>query len=599
MDNVAKYVRLKKITYPDAARDVDYYYASGVDEIMSRVSSIFDDADDGRDLDVGEDVYASYKYLGAGTIVEEDYADIEVKLTYLDSGDVTGFDRFGRVEDQIWSDYGASATLDRYTYTYDRMGNRTAKVNTQHTDFNETYTYDDLDRLESATRADSFDQSWTLDGQGNFTVFDDDGSTQTRDTNAANEIISSTGITTPTYDAAGNIIADGTLKYEYDAWNRQIRVREADNTLIVEYEYDGANRRIEKTFADDSSVEYYYNQQWQLLEERFIDEYSATTVVNQYVWSQRYIDAPVVRFHDGNADGDVLDTGVDSVRYYTTDANYNVTTTVTIDPNTTETVEHYVYTAYGEAEAYNSTWSSSLGVPTEDGPLYCGYFFDSETANYQVRNRMYNTSLATWLSRDPIGYEGGINLYQYCSNNPLIRTDPIGLDPPPCNCPPDKADLEDPDSPTYAKPETGGWVYPHWGQVQDESGNWVDDPKFKGYALHCSEKVGFLYVTNNNYCFGRCPYPEPDEPKDDPNRYGRNIFSPFWDAKGNLNQNKFWHSSTNPTTLERIYTLYEYDPKTKKATITVSIFKCKAVDSPIADCKQSNRSRPGACFSGK
>jgi len=142
-DGGGQYVRLTNVTYPDG-RSVGYDYASGVDEIMSRVSSIFDDADSDGVLDGGEDVYASYKYLGSGTIVEEDYEDIEVKLSYLDSnGDITGLDRFGRIEDQIWTDYGTDPdeVIDHYTYTYDRAGNRLSKDNELHSAFDEDYAY--------------------------------------------------------------------------------------------------------------------------------------------------------------------------------------------------------------------------------------------------------------------------------------------------------------------------------------------------------------------------------------------------------------------------------------------------------------------------
>jgi hypothetical protein len=32
-----------------------------------------------------------------------------------------------------------------------------------------------------------------------------------------------------------------------------------------------------------------------------------------------------------------------------------------------------------------------------------------------------------FLRRDPIGYRGGINLYEYCGDDPLTGTDPLGL----------------------------------------------------------------------------------------------------------------------------------------------------------------------------
>jgi hypothetical protein len=39
----------------------------------------------------------------------------------------------------------------------------------------------------------------------------------------------------------------------------------------------------------------------------------------------------------------------------------------------------------------------------------------------------YNPSTGRWLSRDPIGEEGGVNLYVYAGNDPVRRIDPHGL----------------------------------------------------------------------------------------------------------------------------------------------------------------------------
>ena len=154
-----------------------------------------------------------------------------------------------------------------------------------------------------------------------------------------------------------------------------------------------------------------------------VDDEGATTAVNQYVWSPRYIDAPVARFHDGNGDGDLLDAG-DNIRYYTGDANHNVT--ATIDAATGDVVNRYVYSAYGEVTVYTRR-GRIRPPPPNDGPLYCGYFFDAETGNYQVRNREYVTCLSTFDMTDPVGYKGGINLYAYVGDSPLMLTDPTGL----------------------------------------------------------------------------------------------------------------------------------------------------------------------------
>jgi RHS repeat-associated protein len=422
---VARHVRLSQVTYPNG-RQVQYDYGTigAIDDIMSRLASIGD----------GTNTYAAYKYLGAGRIVTEDYEDIEVKLDYT-GNDFAAFDRFGRVLDQIWTDYGADpdVVLDHYSYTYDRAGNRTSRNNELHSAFDEDYTYDRLDRLSAADRADAFDQSWTLDGLGNFSAFDDDGSSQTRTANGANEISAITGgWITPGYDQAGNMISgpkpgSGTTRvhYVYDAWNRLVEVRADDSGepggWIAEYEYDGTNRRIAKVVTGTSHAHYFYNQQWQMLEERFVAGQGATVASNQYVWSARYIDSAIVRFHDGDGDGDYLDAG-DNIRYSMGDANYNVT--ATIDAGTGDVVQRYVYTAYGKATVYDGSWSNPA-APATDGPLYCGYFCDGETALYQVRNRYYDSTLSVFIGRDSI--ESDPNLYRYVGGNPITRFDPHGL----------------------------------------------------------------------------------------------------------------------------------------------------------------------------
>ena len=181
-------------------------------------------------------------------------------------------------------------------------------------------------------------------------------------------------------------------------------------------------RRIEKSVAGASAtVHYYYDQQWQVVEERSVDGLGATVADNQYVWSARYVDSPIVRFHDGNGDGDCSDVG-DNTRYYTTDANGNVTST--FDLSTRLVVERYVYTAYGVATVYSPTWTNPT-APATDGPLYGGYWFDAETGLDQVRNRYYDSGLSTFISRDPV--ESSPNLYTYCDDNPVIYSDPVGL----------------------------------------------------------------------------------------------------------------------------------------------------------------------------
>jgi hypothetical protein len=46
----------------------------------------------------------------------------------------------------------------------------------------------------------------------------------------------------------------------------------------------------------------------------------------------------------------------------------------------------------------------------------------------QYRNRYQSPTLGRFISRDPIGYKAGMNLYAYVNAHPVDGTDPMGLD---------------------------------------------------------------------------------------------------------------------------------------------------------------------------
>ena len=58
-----------------------------------------------------------------------------------------------------------------------------------------------------------------------------------------------------------------------------------------------------------------------------------------------------------------------------------------------------------------------------------GYYSDPETGLQLLTNRYYDSATGRFLTRDPIGYAGGINLYAYVRNNPTNYADPSGLNP--------------------------------------------------------------------------------------------------------------------------------------------------------------------------
>ncbi|MGD9984643.1 MAG: RHS repeat-associated core domain-containing protein [Porticoccaceae bacterium] len=59
---------------------------------------------------------------------------------------------------------------------------------------------------------------------------------------------------------------------------------------------------------------------------------------------------------------------------------------------------------------------------------YAGLFYHQPSGLYLTHYRVYDPVTARWLSRDPIGERGGVNLYTYTSANPVNFIDKRGLD---------------------------------------------------------------------------------------------------------------------------------------------------------------------------
>jgi RHS repeat-associated protein len=77
---------------------------------------------------------------------------------------------------------------------------------------------------------------------------------------------------------------------------------------------------------------------------------------------------------------------------------------------------------------YDSFGYSTTQVPTGYTRYrYAGREYDPDTQLYYYRARWYDPKARRFISEDPIGLAGGINLYAYVSNNPIGFTDPSGL----------------------------------------------------------------------------------------------------------------------------------------------------------------------------
>ena len=446
-------LRLTSVVYPNG-RHLYFTYGSsgGTEDVINRVAAINDDNSGSPG-----DILAQYTDLGRSQAAKVEYpqASIRYDLDHGTAGEYAGLDRFGRVVDLLWRDYGRSTDAGRIQYGYDRAGNRlwhqdpvaaAASAN-----LDEHYTYDGANQLShrdrgalntsrDAVATKNFAEEWTLDATGNWSSFkqdtDGDGTwnlNQSRTHNAANEITQIAGSGDHVaYDRSGNMIrlskpGDWSTHYDvsYDAWNRLVKVLDGETT-VVQFGYDGRHSRITKIVAG-STRHYFYSNRWRILEERLGSSSAADC---QYVWGLRYDDDLILR--DRNADADagtgnlgISNSGLEERLYCLQDANWNA---IAVTGSDGTIRERFTYTGYGKPTFLNSSFGSpSTSSSCAWSVLYTGQQFDPETGLYQYRHRYYDADLGRFLSRDPIGYRGEQSLYRYVSNNPVVKDDPSGL----------------------------------------------------------------------------------------------------------------------------------------------------------------------------
>jgi RHS repeat-associated protein len=292
--------------------------------------------------------------------------------------------------------------------------------------FDEVYQYDSLDRLTQAQRGTLsggaitnvvWTQSFGLDALGNWDSVT--GEAPGRSHNRRNQITGRNGTAWSNgdyYDANGNLKKDERgYKLEYDAWDRLVRVRNASNAIVAEYTYDGRGYRVQKITPDGTVVDYYYSEDWQVVEERTSTGGgggSGTTTAT-YVWGTGYVDGLVAR-----------ETPAHGRQYALYDANFNVTSLIS---SSGIVQERYVYDPYGAVSYKTGSWGNLSASQYGQVYLFQGLRWDAATGAYHARHRDLSPVLGRWLQPDPLGYVDGSNAYLAHLSDPLRYVDPAGL----------------------------------------------------------------------------------------------------------------------------------------------------------------------------
>mgnify|MGYP001613144782 CR=1 FL=1 len=287
--------------------------------------------------------------------------------------------------------------------THDKIGNRKTMQLVNGDMLN--YTYDENYQLtnEVRTGATVYNISWTYDEVGNRLAQTKNGVVTNSIYNDANQLISTTegGVTTNyEYDANGNQIkkTEGAniWQWGYDYENRQVSYDDPVSTNDASYTYDASGTRIAKNVNG-------------VVEKYILD---GANVIADYDSSNNVKATYVTPFLDRNL---IKIIGTNNY-YYFQDGLGSIRNI--LDSN--QVVQNsYDYYAFGEILSETENISNRY--------KYTAREWDAESLTNYYRARNQDPRTGRFLSRDPIEYEGGINLYTYCQNTPVNLTDPLGL----------------------------------------------------------------------------------------------------------------------------------------------------------------------------
>jgi RHS repeat-associated protein len=256
--------------------------------------------------------------------------------------------------------------------------------------------HNDADQLTKITQRDSwlggelnqwYDRNYTYDNNGCLTQ--ENVSRPEWNTNSA--------------------IHEYTTDYGWDFDNRLTSVSGGMPVSVTEYLYDASGVRVGR--VHNSVTNYFVIDYNAPLKMPLAETDAEGRITRYYIWSSHGLLA--------HLDVDPDTQAITATRYYHADEQG---ATLALTDESGAVTDQFAYSPYGKCTARTGTtdtpyqWLGGLAVRNEGGGLY------------YMLNRYYSADMRRFISCDPMGIDGGVNLYSYAGLNPTAYSDPFGLE---------------------------------------------------------------------------------------------------------------------------------------------------------------------------
>lgn len=295
------------------------------------------------------------------------------------------------------------------TYTYNLSGDLLSLIYPNNTRVN--YTYDAVARLVGISNRKSDN---TIIAEYNFILDSNGNHSQVTQTVPIAPQFTASNINAM-YSDANRLTSDSQANYIYDNLGN-LTSSSMGNTYIYDYlnrlatasiggknyqyEYDGLDNRISRT--ENSVKTKYILDRNSAMSQILAETDNAGSITNYYVYGHSLL----YRIHA---------SGQRSCYHFDSRGS-----TVAMTDSSQAITHKYAYDPYGKTLAKQEADPNPFQFVGQWGVM------DEGNGLLFMRARYYDTAVKRFINQDPIGLQGGLNLYAYADGNPVMNIDPKG-----------------------------------------------------------------------------------------------------------------------------------------------------------------------------